>query len=99
MRRLMLIVAIATLVTPALAEEFSLKKSVIASPSVLIPFSAKESFGQPMLPPTDAFPGERRDQTVEFELRSNASASGVVPGVTLTATRSAFPSPGPLFQR
>lgn len=99
MRRLMLVMAIATLATPALAEEFSLKKSVIASPSVLIPFSAKDSFGQPVAPMMDAFPGERRDQAVEFEIRGNASASGVIPGVTFTATRSAFPSPAPLFQR
>jgi len=99
MRRVMLVVAIATLAMPALAEEFSLKKSLISSPSVLIPFSAKDSFGQPIAPTMDAFPGERRDQAVEFEIRGNASASGMIPGVTITATRSAFPSPPPRFQR
>lgn len=99
MRRMMLVVAIATLATPALAEEFSLKKSLISTPSVSIPFSAKDSFGQPVAPTMDAFPGERRDQAVEFEIRGSASASGGVPGVTLSATRSAFPSPAPGFLR
>lgn len=99
MRRMMLVVAIATLAAPALAETFSLKKTVVSTPSVANPFSAKDAFGQPAAPTMDAFPGERRDQAVEFEIRGNDSASGVVPGVTITATRSAFPSPAPLFQR
>lgn len=99
MRRWMFTVAIATLATPALAEDFSLRKPLIASPSVVLPFSAKDSFGQPAASAMDAFPGERRDHAVEFEIRGNSSGSGPVPGVTITATRSAFPSPAPLFQR
>lgn len=93
MRRWMLTVAIATLATPALAAEFSLTKPLIATPSVVIPFSAKDSFGQPIVPAMDSFPGERRDETVQFEIRGNDS--GALPGVTVTATKSVFPSPAP----
>ena len=97
MRRMMLAVAIATLPLPALAEEFTLKSPLVSTSSVGVPFSAKETFGQPVVPALDSFPVEHREQNVEFEMRGGAN--GTLPGVTFSATRSAFPTPAPLFRR
>ncbi len=104
MRRFFLSAAIAVFAAPALtsqalAEEFSLSKPRVSTPSVVIPFSAKDSFGQPLAPGPDAFPGEPREQNVEFQIRGDDNAGGSFPGVTVTATRSAYPSPTPLFRR
>jgi hypothetical protein len=95
---MMLIVAMSTLALPALAEEFSLKRPLISTSSVLVPFSARESFGQPVSPTLEPFPGES-PQNVEFEIRGGANASGPITGVSVSATRSAYPSPSPLFPR
>ena len=98
MRQMMLALAIAMLAMPALAEEFTLKSPLLSTSSVVLPFSAKETFGQPIEPALESFPGERREQNVEFEMRGGG-ANGPVPGVTFSATRSAFPGPSPLFRR
>jgi hypothetical protein len=104
MRRFFLSAAIAVLAAPVVAtqvmgEEFSLKKPLVSTPSVVIPFSAKDSFGQPSAPGPEAFPGENREQNVEFQIRGDDKSGGSFPGVTVTATRSAYPSPSPLFRR
>ena len=99
MQRLMIFAASAVLAAPALAAEFTLTPSPLSTGSVMIPFSAKDSFGQPSAPVLDAFPGEPRGQNVEFQIQGAESASGSMPGLTITATRSPFPAPGTVFSR
>jgi|GEM_PF-6984790 len=99
MRRTLLPVAIALLASPALAAEFTLTSPLVSTSSVVVPFSAKDSFGQPQTPVSDPFPGERREQNVEFKIQGGSTTGETMPGLTITATRSPFPTPGTVFSR
>ena len=99
MRYMIVPVATALLAAPALAMEFTLSNPQVSTASAVIPFSAKDSFGQPQTPLGESFPGERREQNVEFQIQGGASNGGPMPGLTITATRSPFPTPGTTFPR
>lgn len=98
MQRLILASAIALSALPAQAESYSVPRTLLASPSTLVPFSAKDSFGQPTGPVRDVFPGDAPTQNVEFEIRGDGASAGPLPGVTVTATRSLYPTPSPIFK-
>lgn len=98
MRRLFLGTALAVFAGPALAVEFAMPPSGSATPSHVLPFSAKDSFGHPTGAVRDVFPGDAPPQNVEFAIRGDGASTGPLPGLSITATRSLYPTSDPFFK-